>query len=398
MAATWKAVFDFPSCPAAMTTPSLIAMVRRPVTMNSRAMTTMTTHAATRPRWTSMHERRHHDELVGERVEELPDDRDEPLLPRHPPVEEVGRAGHRVDDRRDEAVHARLVVREPEEHRDHRDPHERDRVRRVQELPPERALHASPPRTSAPTLAAGSARTRPSPASSTATTTGSAGSSSSAHTRGVSAPIQPTSAASGILSGACGTTSTDDGLADRREQEAPAPAQVDEVQLGGDRGRHAPVLERDAILEPEQDLLAQVRRVRPEVERAEAAPLRCGRGATPSPETRCMRVAPSPKGFSVARPRKRFISPAIVDPALRREQAVEPDAHLAVDRDARAPRRRRRRPRRARAVRAAPPPMRRARRRRRRDVVRDGSGGGCGAARARAALLDSAADVASACA
>ena len=39
---------------AAITIPSLIAMVRSPVTMNSRAMITITTHAATRPRWTSI--------------------------------------------------------------------------------------------------------------------------------------------------------------------------------------------------------------------------------------------------------------------------------------------------------------------------------------------------------
>ena len=54
MATTWKAVLCFPSCPAAMTIPSLIAMVRSPVTMNSRAMTTMATQAATRPRCTSI--------------------------------------------------------------------------------------------------------------------------------------------------------------------------------------------------------------------------------------------------------------------------------------------------------------------------------------------------------
>ncbi len=36
-------------------------------------------------------ERGHHDERVGERVEELPDDGDEPLLLRDPAVEEVGR-------------------------------------------------------------------------------------------------------------------------------------------------------------------------------------------------------------------------------------------------------------------------------------------------------------------
>src|SRR5512140_2219198 len=54
IAATWNAVFDFPSWPASMTIPSLIAMVRSPVTMNSRAITTMTTQAATRPRWTSI--------------------------------------------------------------------------------------------------------------------------------------------------------------------------------------------------------------------------------------------------------------------------------------------------------------------------------------------------------
>ena len=54
MPTTWKMVFCFPSCPAAMTIPSLMAMVRSPVTMNSRAMMTMTTQAATRPRWTSI--------------------------------------------------------------------------------------------------------------------------------------------------------------------------------------------------------------------------------------------------------------------------------------------------------------------------------------------------------
>ena len=44
--------------------------------------------------------------------------------------------------------------------------------------------------------------TRPSPVSSTATTTGAAPSSTRAHTRGVSVPTQPTSDASGTLSGA----------------------------------------------------------------------------------------------------------------------------------------------------------------------------------------------------
>ena len=51
---SWRAVLYFPSCPAAMTIPSLMAMVRRPVTMNSRAMIAMTTHACTRPRCTSI--------------------------------------------------------------------------------------------------------------------------------------------------------------------------------------------------------------------------------------------------------------------------------------------------------------------------------------------------------
>ena len=54
MPISWTAVLYLPSFPAAMTMPSLMAMVRRPFTAKSRAMRTMTTHAATRPRCTSI--------------------------------------------------------------------------------------------------------------------------------------------------------------------------------------------------------------------------------------------------------------------------------------------------------------------------------------------------------
>ncbi len=52
-AATWSAVFSFPSQLAAITTPWSAATVRRPVTANSRAMITIATHAASRPSETS---------------------------------------------------------------------------------------------------------------------------------------------------------------------------------------------------------------------------------------------------------------------------------------------------------------------------------------------------------
>src|SRR6266540_7548325 len=121
-----------------------------------------------------------------------------------------------------------------------------------------------------------------------------------------------------------------DRLADRGEQEPPAAAQVDEVQLGGDGGRHAAVLERDPLLEAEQHLLAQVGGIRAEVERAEAPPVgpveedAVAGGAVHARRALAERLVRRAAAEALHLARER-------DPALRREEPVEPDPDLAAD-------------------------------------------------------------------
>ncbi len=49
MPTIWSAVFHLPLSPAAITTPSLEAMLRRPVTVISRERSTTTIHGSMRP-------------------------------------------------------------------------------------------------------------------------------------------------------------------------------------------------------------------------------------------------------------------------------------------------------------------------------------------------------------
>src|SRR6185312_16355187 len=76
-------------------------------------------------------ERRHDDELVGERVEELPEDADDVELPRQVAVEHVGDGGGGEDDAGPVAAHRRRRVEQPDEERDRDDAPDRQEVRQV---------------------------------------------------------------------------------------------------------------------------------------------------------------------------------------------------------------------------------------------------------------------------
>ena len=100
-----------------MTTPSLAATLRRPVTLISRARRRMTAHAGDAPHGDHPDERRHHDELVGERVEELPEDADDAHPTREPAIDHVGERSDGEDNRCPEASLLGPLVEEPETER-----------------------------------------------------------------------------------------------------------------------------------------------------------------------------------------------------------------------------------------------------------------------------------------
>jgi hypothetical protein len=76
-------------------------------------------------------QRRHDDELVRERIEELPEHADEPLLPRDVAVEEVGDRGGGVDPRGPETIARAPSSEEHEDDRDHQNSRERQQIGNV---------------------------------------------------------------------------------------------------------------------------------------------------------------------------------------------------------------------------------------------------------------------------
>jgi hypothetical protein len=89
------------------------------------------------------HEGRHHDELVGERIEELPEHADEVHPAREPAVEKIGDRGGGVEDRRPVAVTRSAAVEQDEHAGDHDDAQRRQQVRDVDRVLPERLASGS---------------------------------------------------------------------------------------------------------------------------------------------------------------------------------------------------------------------------------------------------------------
>ena len=95
-ATAWAHVFSFPRSRAAMTMPRSIAARRSPETRNSRATIAATIHAGRDALCDQHHERRHHEHLVGDRVEQRAEGRRLVPAAGEPAVDLIGR--HRDDE------------------------------------------------------------------------------------------------------------------------------------------------------------------------------------------------------------------------------------------------------------------------------------------------------------
>ncbi len=120
------------------TTPREYARLRSTVTANSRPMMTATIQAGARPICTSEMKRRRDEQLVGERIHQLPEGRDLLAAARQVAVEPVGERGQPEDGRADELLadaenQPPLELRQQHDHeqRHEEDPGERERVRQI---------------------------------------------------------------------------------------------------------------------------------------------------------------------------------------------------------------------------------------------------------------------------
>ncbi len=125
MATVWAIVLSLPGPVAATTWPWEEAIPRRPVTASSRPTMTTTIHEAQRgirPIDEQHDQRGRHDQLVGQRVEELSDPRDvlAAAAPGEPAIQDVGHG--REDERPGHEAAARNRRRHGQEQEHRNDP------------------------------------------------------------------------------------------------------------------------------------------------------------------------------------------------------------------------------------------------------------------------------------